>query len=509
MVGGNQHKSSRWRSRASRVAAALLGASLPVAAVAGAQASTSTDNWAFFDCTPSTVVDSYQVPAGIRRLAILAGGGSGATAGGRGGKGALVRAVVPVKPGETLAVVAGCQAGGRRGGSGIGAGGDGGRGFYNGGGGGGGSAIMRREGFVVDPLVVAGGGGGGGGGAPLVDPGDGGHGSGANAGNREKVTADGASGDKGVQDFFGSFYSNGGGGGGGGFRGGRGGADSSTIFDGASGGRGGSSWVTSAAELGSQIVGGGAPHGSGFVIVVPLTVGQPRPTLLAFGCRPDRSIYDSFTVPAGATQMITVAKGGAGGSDGSNAPGGRGATVEGVLSAVPGAQYRAKAGCAGDLVGGAGYGSGGEGGDNDATTHWAAPGGGGSAVLTLNWRALTVAGGGGGGAGDDDPLSGGGSAGGDGSLAGEPGEGISGGAGGARDSVHGGDGGDCFALDGGTGGGGGAGLRGGRGGRSRCQADDGDGGGGGGGSSLQPGDGRTTTAVGPRTDGLVVVALTT
>ena len=127
---GSEHASTRgWRRRTFVAAAAVVAAGVPGLAAADAHA--SADESAFFMCTARTTgstIDSYRVPAGVTRLAVLATGGSGAdefgpyNPSGRGGRGALVSATVPVTAGQTLSVIAGCDANGRSGAPGYGQG---------------------------------------------------------------------------------------------------------------------------------------------------------------------------------------------------------------------------------------------------------------------------------------------------------------------------------------------------------------------------------------------------
>ena len=112
--------------------------------------------------------EEYVVPTGVTSLRVRAegGAGSGYDGGGgntSGGKGALVDAVIPVTPGETLRVYVGGRGEDNSNGPTPGAGG------FNGGGnnysyigaGGGGTDIRRSPYGLADRLVVAGGGGGG------------------------------------------------------------------------------------------------------------------------------------------------------------------------------------------------------------------------------------------------------------------------------------------------------------------------------------------------------------
>ncbi|HEY6326387.1 MAG TPA: hypothetical protein VIW73_07755 [Candidatus Cybelea sp.] len=110
-----------------------------------------------FHCTFGE--QSFQVPAGVKAIAVVARGGAGDGSGG--GKGARVYAVIPVHSGEILYVFVG--AGGSYSGAyngGAGAGG----GLHFGAFGGGGASDVREGGDAVrDRILVAAGGGGQGG----------------------------------------------------------------------------------------------------------------------------------------------------------------------------------------------------------------------------------------------------------------------------------------------------------------------------------------------------------
>ena len=101
----------------------------------------------------------FQVPSSVRRITVIALGASGGASGGRGGR---VFAVIPVTPGETLAVFVGGAAAGINGGFNGGA--NGGTGYYGSEGqgyGGGGASDVREGGDTVsDRILVVGGGGG-------------------------------------------------------------------------------------------------------------------------------------------------------------------------------------------------------------------------------------------------------------------------------------------------------------------------------------------------------------
>jgi len=127
-------------------------------------------------------VQSFKVPAGVRQLNVIARGAHGARASGDrkpAAFGGRVHAVIPVTPGETLAVYVGGDASGATGGFNGGA--NGGASGYGGGiGGGGGGATDLREGgtSLRDRIIVSGGAGG----AGTYGPGTGGKGGGTTGG---------------------------------------------------------------------------------------------------------------------------------------------------------------------------------------------------------------------------------------------------------------------------------------------------------------------------------------
>jgi hypothetical protein len=235
----------------------------------------------------------FKVPAGVRRLRVVARGAGGLALnslyyyGGRGGR---VVAEIPVIPDEQLAVFVGGTTKNVKGG-------------YNGGGagnysgdqesyGGGGASDVREGGDTLrDRIVVAGGGGGlgengGNGGAgggltakPGQDGGDGSTGSsggGGGGGGEQSRGGDGgsghepgASGSRGTGGAGGGSQHNGGGGGGGGgyYGGGGGGAgDEYEGGGGGGGGGGGSSYIEPTARKSHDWIGWKTARGDGLVI---------------------------------------------------------------------------------------------------------------------------------------------------------------------------------------------------------------------------------------------------
>jgi hypothetical protein len=249
----------------------------------------------------------FMVPRGVSSITVVARGAVGAIGynevGARGGR---VYAILPVKPGETLAVFVGGNGHGMTGG-------------YNGGGsgaansyqcdgfGGGGASDVRRGGkTLADRILVAAGGGGhgagfnegggagegggtvggSGGGGGSGDSGGGGVGGTQSSGGRGgyggsgsdvkgghghggKFGAGGSGGAGGV-DVSGSGYGCGGGGGGGGyFGGGGGGGGGSDYISGSSGGggAGGSSYAEPAAREFRTWGGWQKATGNGLVVI--------------------------------------------------------------------------------------------------------------------------------------------------------------------------------------------------------------------------------------------------
>jgi hypothetical protein len=223
----------------------------------------------------------------------------------------------------------------------------------------------------------------------------------------------------------------------------------------------------------------------------------------------------TYTVPAGVANVTITAIGGAGGTLPSGGlPGGRGATVTGIVTVSPGQVLYVHVGGVGDMPSG-GYNGGGAGGVAQEGSK-ASGGGGASDVRTAPESAgaasidsrVIVAGGGGGSAG---PAASGGDAGaaggccvaaGTGPNTAQPGTQTAGGAGGCGSNPQncgapgtlgrGGDGGATgLGADQRTGGGGGGGLYGGGGG-SGSLVDEG--GGAGGSSKIPPGGSSGTTS---------------
>jgi hypothetical protein len=234
---------ARRRSRAARsgLGAATAGAFLLLAAPA------------FAGQTSVTVTSSgtFQPPAGVTSLGVVAiggHGGAGAYGGSAGGRGARVAGTLTIAAGTPVTVSFG---GGTGGGSSI-AGGAGGaaaivqiRGVYKliaaGGGGGGGGTFAGAGGdAMADGANGSGLGGGdsaqGGTGATASGPGAGGIGSGGNGGNGGALAG-------GPGATASVTVGAGGGGGGGGFYGGGGGGASSTATGASGGGGGGSNYV--------------------------------------------------------------------------------------------------------------------------------------------------------------------------------------------------------------------------------------------------------------------------
>lgn len=256
----------------------------------------------------------FNVPGGVRHLTITAWGASGGGngTGASGGKGALVKATIPVNAGERLEIVVGGA--GQLYSSGHDRGFNGGGDSLGAGGGGGGASDVREGGlrFVARVLVAGGGGGGGEGGMTSIDLGGNGGAGGANIGAKGQTGSGaygspGAGGDGGTQKHGGSGGSGGpsgcngnpglpgrlhaggaggsgggqggcakgahgvGGGGGGGYYGGGGGGQGGRSTGGAKGGAGGgggggSSYVESTGTI-VQNVRGGSPFGNGRIVI--------------------------------------------------------------------------------------------------------------------------------------------------------------------------------------------------------------------------------------------------
>jgi hypothetical protein len=236
---------------------------------------------------------SFRVPSGVTQVTIKASGASGpsGTASGycefTGGSGGVVKATIPVTPGETLAIYIGgegtgdgsnCSPGGA---GGFNGGGDGGSGISGGNGtGGGGASDVRQGGDALnDRVIVAGGGGGGGIWNGLYGAGAGGNGGGKIGGTGGGTGSGSPSGHGGT----GGTQHRGGKGGEGAERsgfsdgqkghrgklgvGGEGGGDSSSGYSGGGGGGGGGGYYGGGGgQAGSQAtsgVGGGGGGGGG------------------------------------------------------------------------------------------------------------------------------------------------------------------------------------------------------------------------------------------------------
>jgi hypothetical protein len=254
-----------------RVIAVSALATSGVLAVGAAPASAAPTNVPFSYIAPTDETpdpfQTWQVPAGVTQITVVAEGAAGGpgrtgegggAAGGPGGPGARVTASIAVTPLETLqirvggagAIVFGGYNGGGNGGLAEASVPDGPPSTSHGGGGGGATDVRRTPYASADRLVTAGGGGGGGADDGGV-PGDGGAGgSGGQTGGTGGGGLCAIGGAPGVNaDGIGSA------GGGGGFDGGGGGGG------GAAGGGGGGSCASS-----SQAGGGGGGGGSSVVV---------------------------------------------------------------------------------------------------------------------------------------------------------------------------------------------------------------------------------------------------
>jgi hypothetical protein len=220
---------------------------------------------------------NFTVPKGVTQITVTASGAHG------GGGGGLVRATIPVTPGEQLAVFVGDNA------TGIGG--------FNGGAGldGGGASDVRQGGnALANRVVVAGGGGGsgsgiqcgnnefsggkGGAGGDLVGgqggPSTGGGGFGGTQSNGGAGGGNGSPGSLGIGGNGGGGRGvPPGGGGGGGYYGGGGGETGVSchnyVGSGGAGGGGGSSYAESSATGVTMVQGGGkkGKHGTGIVVL--------------------------------------------------------------------------------------------------------------------------------------------------------------------------------------------------------------------------------------------------
>jgi hypothetical protein len=263
---------------------------------------------------------SFTVPAGVTEITVVAQGAGCPSYGSRGTRpswvgsnGGLLKATIPVTPGETLGIyVGGAGVAGTNGGGGTGGfngGASGGAGPYGGnysdGGEGGGGASDVREGSdrLKDRVLVAAGGGGGGVAEGFYGAGEGGDGGGlagsAGSGGSSSGGYSGKGGEGGTQTAGGSggpgasgshngapgrkgkrgaggaagagtkYTGGGGGGGGGGYYGGGGGGAGSRATSGVGGGGGGgggSSYVEATATH-VKTADGGATNGNGRIVI--------------------------------------------------------------------------------------------------------------------------------------------------------------------------------------------------------------------------------------------------
>jgi len=160
----------------------------------------------------------FKVPAGVRQLKVIVLGAHGAVGSKDGAHVALggrVSALIPVTPGERLAVYVGGNASGPNGG--FNGGGDGGAANYSayGYGGGGASDVREYPGSLSTRIVVAGGGGGAGGAVWFEhDAAGGGKGGGliGGAGGSNSYYGDGSGGGDGAGVVHGKFLRHGTGG---------------------------------------------------------------------------------------------------------------------------------------------------------------------------------------------------------------------------------------------------------------------------------------------------------
>jgi|SRR5580700_2018665 hypothetical protein len=273
---------------------ALAGTVIAILAGCGGGSATSTvpTTTSAYDVLPHNKTfyytgnrQSFIVPAGVKKLTIVARGGMGAgptsSGGGRMGR---VFAIIPVTPGEQLYVFVGGAAQGQA--AGFNGGGNGGSSVYCecAGYGGGGASDVRRGGFnLTNRILVAGGGGGNGanGDEPSSDIGGmGGKGGGSTAGSGSAGSGDGAPGGGGIGGTQGNGGAGGTGGGGSGGSGivgslgvgGDGGTGNSQGSDGAGGGGGGGGYyggggggAGSYDSSDDDEAGGGAGGGSSYI----------------------------------------------------------------------------------------------------------------------------------------------------------------------------------------------------------------------------------------------------
>jgi len=221
-------------------------------------------------------VERFTVPAGVTSVTIAATGGGGSGYLGQEPLAGLVRARIPVTPGETLTAIAGGKAGSRPAEGGFNGGGastDNGVSYagYAGGFPGGGASDVRANGTALsNRILVAGGAGGDGGSEAGVVPGFAGSGggdsgtpasgaidggAGGRGGSQTRGGGGGAGGAGGRRGLPGQLGLGGdgagagaaGGGGGGGYYGGGGGGSSGRAVTAGGGGGGGSSYVEAGA----------------------------------------------------------------------------------------------------------------------------------------------------------------------------------------------------------------------------------------------------------------------
>jgi len=387
--------------------------------------------------------ESFTVPAGVTRLRIEANGaqgGAGATggnssSGGLGGLGSKATGILAVTPGQVLTLFVGGQGGTPAGGYNGGATG----GSANAGGGGGASDIRIGGTGVANRYMVAGGGGGGGRGGCEPATVNGGNGGGVNGANGTTSpnggggfgatgTSGGAAG-IGCGGFLGSAGASaasevggnggagqsccclsapsipGGGGGGGGYVGGGGGgggsagtpACSGNDKGGGGGGAAGGSYVDPAFASPASSFDQNAGDGS-----ITITILETR--TYTFTGAPE-----TFTVPAGVTQLgieANGAQGGAGATGGNSSSGGLGglgSKATGILAVTPGQVLTLFVGGQGGTPAG-GYNGGGTGGSVNAG------GGGGASDIRIGGtgvanRYMVAGGGGGGGRGGCEPAT--------------------------------------------------------------------------------------------------------
>jgi hypothetical protein len=418
------------------VGAALASAFVPV--VAHASATPVAPRAQAFGFSNST--QHFTVPAGVHQIHLTAWGGSGGNGGSRsglyaapGGVGAEINLDAPVNPGDTLAIDVGGRGGagfGQIAGDGAGAGGSSRSGGPGGninsrvdgtaGGGGGGATTVVDTSSTT--FLIAGGGGGGGGGGGTVAGYNGGQGGDAGTTNDyacDPVNGAGVygsgltggaggncaqpqNGPRGVSGS-GEAPSSGagtGGGGGGGLNGGDGGASGGSSGGGAGGGGAGSSfWSSVTSDV--LVTNGGPAFGGVIVSWSPVAVVGIAHTVSFSGC----CAPQTFTVPAGVTQLTVTGWGGSGGAGARTGAGtiasrgGYGAVIREVVAVDPGDTLAIDIGGAGGVGAFATSNSsnvpipGGAGG----MTSSGAKGGQGGSVTVKNGSAYAGATGGGGG----------------------------------------------------------------------------------------------------------------